>query len=201
MSALADPDLARLVKLLGMLGSAAVGERAAAALKVTEFMQTHGWAWDELLTQEEALPAVSVTVGDDGAQSDVFLTKARTEGYQRGYIDGQRVAAQQQAMAAAQAQAAMHNQAYAAQQAYQPPYNTGLGGLGQAAQTAPKPARTWQDAAREIMALPGWPLMQVHRPKEADFVQSLLARNWTNLTTKQEVWLRDICLRLGVEQW
>jgi hypothetical protein len=45
-----DPDaLERLIKLLGMLGSAHDGERAAAGLKAHEFLKRHGLQWSDVI--------------------------------------------------------------------------------------------------------------------------------------------------------
>ena len=41
----------RLAKLLGMLGSDHVGERAAAGLKATELLRAHGRTWADLIQQ------------------------------------------------------------------------------------------------------------------------------------------------------
>src|SRR5262245_43671621 len=42
-------DLERLVKLLGMLGSAHDGERAAAGLKAHELIRRHGLQWSDVI--------------------------------------------------------------------------------------------------------------------------------------------------------
>jgi hypothetical protein len=61
---LSDIDLQRLIKLCGLLGSAHDGERASAALKVSEFLTIRKLTWaDVLVAQEPPLPEVSVTVG------------------------------------------------------------------------------------------------------------------------------------------
>jgi hypothetical protein len=49
MTALDRPAIARLVKLLGMLGSAHDGERAAAGLKAHELVKRSGLQWDDLI--------------------------------------------------------------------------------------------------------------------------------------------------------
>jgi hypothetical protein len=51
MDRLAPDARDRLVKLLGMLGSAHAGERAAAGLKAHELLQQHGLTWTEVLGQ------------------------------------------------------------------------------------------------------------------------------------------------------
>ena len=44
-----DTDRARLAAILGMLGSAHAGERAAAALQAEAFRRKHGLTWGEVL--------------------------------------------------------------------------------------------------------------------------------------------------------
>ena len=63
---LASDELARLLKLLGMLGSEHSGERAAAALKAHQFVTSRELTWAELLDPADApLPIVSVGVADN----------------------------------------------------------------------------------------------------------------------------------------
>ena len=63
---LAPDELARLLKLLGMLGSEHSGERAAAALKAHQFVESRELTWAELLDPADApLPIVSVGVADN----------------------------------------------------------------------------------------------------------------------------------------
>jgi hypothetical protein len=49
MDRLAPDALDRLIKLLGMLGSAHDGERAAAGLKAHEFIRRHGLTWSDII--------------------------------------------------------------------------------------------------------------------------------------------------------
>jgi hypothetical protein len=49
MDRLAPDALERLIKLLGMLGSAHDGERAAAGLKAHEFIRRHGLQWSDVI--------------------------------------------------------------------------------------------------------------------------------------------------------
>ncbi|WP_026872373.1 hypothetical protein [Inquilinus limosus] len=42
-------DLTRLIRILGMLGSDHVGERAAAALAADKLVRGGGWSWSDLL--------------------------------------------------------------------------------------------------------------------------------------------------------
>jgi hypothetical protein len=58
MSALPPADTSRLVKLLGMLGSAHDGERAAAALKA------HNLVAERRLTWSDVIPSGSARVGE-----------------------------------------------------------------------------------------------------------------------------------------
>jgi hypothetical protein len=52
-----DPQAAdRLIKLLGMLGSAHDGERAAAALKADAFVRSHGLQWRDVIAMPAAVP-------------------------------------------------------------------------------------------------------------------------------------------------
>jgi len=44
----------RLAKLLGMLGSEHIGERAAAGLKATELLRAHGRTWADMIEQFNA---------------------------------------------------------------------------------------------------------------------------------------------------
>ena len=55
MDRLAPDTLDRLVKLLGMLGSAHDGERAAAGLKAHE-LRRHGLTWSDILLAAPAPP-------------------------------------------------------------------------------------------------------------------------------------------------
>ena len=52
-----DALVERLIKLLGMLGSAHDGERAAAGLKAHELLRHHGLTWADILLATPATPA------------------------------------------------------------------------------------------------------------------------------------------------
>ncbi len=54
MAELSTSDRSRLASICGMLTSSHAGERAAAALKATEFLQARGLTWREALDQAEA---------------------------------------------------------------------------------------------------------------------------------------------------
>lgn len=51
VAALPPEAIVRLAKLLGMLGSNHVGERAAAGLKATELLLANGVTWNDLIQQ------------------------------------------------------------------------------------------------------------------------------------------------------
>lgn len=63
--ALSEGELARFIKLCGMMGSAHAGERDAAVGKVNAFLAEHKLTWADVLTPPPSLPAVQVTVGDE----------------------------------------------------------------------------------------------------------------------------------------
>lgn len=61
MASLPPNDRRKLVGVLGMLGSDAVGERAAAALQATRIVKSHGLQWEDLIgglaqTQQQRQP-------------------------------------------------------------------------------------------------------------------------------------------------
>jgi hypothetical protein len=62
-----ESELARLFKILGMLGSAHDGERAAAALKATAWLTEHATSWQALILPEDRNPVVSVGVAERAA--------------------------------------------------------------------------------------------------------------------------------------
>lgn len=62
---LSESDLARFIKLCGMLGSAHAGERDAACVKVNTFLAEHKLSWADVLVPPPSLPVVTVTVGDE----------------------------------------------------------------------------------------------------------------------------------------
>lgn len=187
-----EEELGRLIRILGMLGSASAGERAAAALKAAEWVKAHQTDWQTLLLPPVVVnPVVSVGVGDvprPAPQKPVQPAQAYPSPYAPNVA-----AAVQAAMAQ---QAAVHN-----------PYTGGLGNsyaqagwtnfntVGNVAGIPAGAQPNWQTAAVAVLThftsvLKG--------PKELDFVKSLLARGWPKLTDKQADWLRDICGRAGL---
>jgi hypothetical protein len=66
---LADVDRTRLVKLLGLLGSAHDGERAAAARKAHEHIKALGLQWGDVIIEAvEALPDLKKKDGEPRAR-------------------------------------------------------------------------------------------------------------------------------------
>lgn len=176
-----EEELGRLIRILGMLGSAHEGERAAAALKAAEWVREHQTDWQTLLLPPlVANPVVSVGVGPAEAPQRPVQPAGPWVG---GFTAAARQAAQQATQA--YAQAAMNQQAQPA-----PFTNFNMNG------TTPVGMQpSWQTAAMAVL---------IHFPsvlrggKESDFVQSLLSRGWPKLTDKQAVWLADICSRAGI---
>ena len=60
-----DTDRARLAAILGMLGSAHAGERAAAALQAEAFRKQHGVTWEEVLSPALADPPPTAPIEPD----------------------------------------------------------------------------------------------------------------------------------------
>ena len=69
-AALPPGDRRKLVGVLGMLGSDAVGERAAAVLLATRMVKAHGLVWDDLIgpapAQQHQQQAAPRPRADDG---------------------------------------------------------------------------------------------------------------------------------------
>jgi hypothetical protein len=63
MDRLGPDELERLIKLLGMLGSAHDGERAAAGLKAHELVRRHGLTWSDVLLAAPQTPATPPRLG------------------------------------------------------------------------------------------------------------------------------------------
>lgn len=61
MTPLTNTERQRLAAILGMLGSAHAGERAAAALQAEAFRHKHGLTWGEVLANEQAAQAEEVS--------------------------------------------------------------------------------------------------------------------------------------------
>ena len=196
----AEPDitlgeLGRLIRILGMLGSAADSEVLAAATFAQKWLVEHATSWPALLVPPAAPGVLSVAVGPDQPEATAAARDAAwQDGYAKGLASaGQQLAAQQAAQQAAQRASWQAPQA-AAQSAYvrqatQPAATT---------QSAPHPVGSWQAIAwellqRQLMGIPG-----VLRPKEAQFCQDILARGFHTLTPPQEAWLRDIAGRSAI---
>jgi hypothetical protein len=60
----ATTTIARLVKVLGMLGSPHVGERAAAGLKADQLVKQLGLRWPDIIAVKRAPTTVAADGGD-----------------------------------------------------------------------------------------------------------------------------------------
>jgi hypothetical protein len=184
-------ELARLIKLLGMLGSNSEGERSNAALLADKWVREHSTDWTTLLTPPaEPNPVVSVGVAGDTLDIDDAYRRGYRAGINAGYAQAGSVHAASQnwggGLNAGNPFAATFN---AAQQAAHP-----------APPPAPTPAPTGQQATWKAAAQ----AMLFHYSaflrgqKEQDFITGLLQKNWPKLTDKQADWLRDICARASL---
>lgn len=93
-------DLTRLKKLLGLLGSDHVGERAAAALKVATFIKNNDLSWDILLAKKGLLGTNQVfvhfeepsTTYDENkvwhALAKALIASGKLSSYEAGYCQG-----------------------------------------------------------------------------------------------------------------
>ena len=205
----AEPDitlgeLGRLIRILGMLGSAADSEVLAAARFAQKWLVEHATSWPALLVPPAAPGVLSVAVGPAQPEATAAaLDAAWQDGYAKGLASG----AQQGAAGLAAQGAAWQNatwqgaaQRQAAQQAAQSAVRQAAAQSAptQATQAAPHPVGSWQAIAwellqRQLMGIPG-----VLRPKEAQFCQDILARGFHTLTPPQEAWLRDIAGRSAI---
>lgn len=192
MAVPAAAELTRLVKLLRMLESEAVGERAAAALKVVEWVRGHHTSWPELLEGALVPPVLSVGVGEAPPEAPVRAPGSPvTAPPGGGGKGGSGLGAAPGATSWAQQAANYARQAYYAQGLGQTPYAPGLGaGLGQTVQLP-----DWQAVGAAILA--HFPSV-LRGDKERLFIEGRLARAHFPLTAKQEAWLRDIASRAGL---
>ena len=205
-------ELARLIKLLGMLGSSHDGEALNAARLASKWLVDHATDWDALLTPEPEFPVSGVAT-----QATIKDTK---EAYNRAYDDGfangmktmaAQVKAQAAAMANQQAAQGLHSglgSPYAAQGL------DSMGGLGATphthwqappSQQAPPQQATpanqptpgsWQAVAQALLDSHAQGVPGVFRgTREESFVADILRRGYPNLTGAQEIWLRDIAWR------
>ena len=196
----AEPDitlgeLGRLIRILGMLGSAADSEVLAAARFAQKWLVEHATSWPALLVPPAAPGVLSVAVGPDQPEATAAARDAAwQDGDAKGLASaGQQLAAQQAALQAAQRASWQAPQA-AAQSAYvrqatQPAATT---------QSAPHPVGSWQAIAWELLQRQRSGIPGVLRPKEAQFCQDILARGFHTLTPPQEAWLRDIAGRSAI---
>lgn len=211
MADVTERDVLTLAKMLGLLGSDQVGERAAAALKAHQWVVSRGLAWKEVLLPE----AAGVSVRVKGEQDEVTALRADVVRLTRELASAKAVIRAQEARAA-------DLQGHAAVQAS--PY-ANMGGLGQqyayqnaAAQQAAYNSALNQRAAQQAYAGPGalvqppWlnmarDFLANHQDKlkgsrELDFLTSQIQRGTqfgarTKVSPAQEAWLSDILGRAG----
>jgi hypothetical protein len=214
---IAREDLARLVKMLRLLGSESVGERAAAALKVHSFVVERGLDWKDLLQPEEALPAVTVSVAPDPAEfRPAYPSPAEAMAQHQAFLRAQAAAAaaeeerlrQGRAQAKAAGDAFLHSMRQAAAPPpFGAPHAFGRGvGTGQPGSVPPVSGPdagrlggclgSWQDVAHALL---NWHL-GVLRGKEHEFIVDRLRYNGSGkpLSDRQEMWLRDIARRANL---
>lgn len=175
-------EIGKLIRILGLLASEHAGERAAAALKATEWLQKAGTSWEALLIPPPLLPAVvSVgTTGEEHSAGGVPRARKRRSNFSPG------------ANATPPGQSGVHVPPQAAPgpgPSQVPPTGSGqapppVGALG-----------SWQACAQAVLS--HYPNV-LRGSKEQDFVSQLLQRGQSALTPKQAIWLQDICARAGV---
>lgn len=220
----------RLIRFLEIAGqSAAEGEALAALRQAWKLVQSQNLALHEALAQAgkemldvQRLAGLEMAAFQrgraQGQQEGAALqaTAARAE-YDKGFAEGKRQGALAQASQMQAAKDAQGGQTAGPSSTgpYGPRYgHSHVGGIGanqqgptqNAYSSAPlgsihgAPARRWQDAARELVAL------EVDSPgtlndKSAQFVRDILARGWPALTPKQAEWLESLCDRFEIDGW
>lgn len=210
---LTERDLKRLVKLLKMLGSSAVGERAAAALKVVEFVNAYALTWEDLIFPPEPEPVpIRVRVGKGEAEI-LRLQRALAVAEQA------RQAAEEGLRQAQNARMELERALRRAEQAKPPAgtqspgpgttatsyvrYSTGyVGEAHQASETSQAPP-VWPHATRPPFVVPVLTMLTQHRhllrgDREVGFLTGLIARGKSDLTARQWDWMTDICRRAGL---
>jgi hypothetical protein len=80
MQRLDSTALERLIKLLGMLGSAHDGERAAAGLKAHQLIRRHGLQWSDVVV---ATPAIGWREKAQACRAHLHLLTAAERGFVR----------------------------------------------------------------------------------------------------------------------
>lgn len=206
MADVTERDVLTLAKMLGLLGSDQVGERAAAALKAHQWVVSRGLAWKEVLLPE----AAGVSVRVKGEQDEVTALRADVVRLTRELASAKAVIRAQEASHAAGLQGVQANpyanmgglgQQYAYQNAaaQQAAYNSALNqrAAQQAYQQTVQPP--WLNMAKDFLAN--------HQDKlkgsrELDFLTDQIKRGTqfgarTKVSPAQEAWLSDILGRAG----
>lgn len=111
MADVTERDVLVLAKMLGLMGSDQVGERAAAALKAHQWVMSRGLSWKEVLLPEGA-PQVAVRV--KGQQDEVTALRADVVRLTRELASAKAVIRAQEAT--------VHMKPQAYQQTVQPPW-------------------------------------------------------------------------------
>lgn len=205
MASVTEKEVLTLAKLLGLLGSDQMGERAAAALKAAQWVKQRGVSWKEVLLPEGP-PVVQVQV--KGAPSTEDMLRAEITGWR------QRVAALQHELDTARGtirslEAKAASQAASSQASggpYGPRYGSGGWTAAQAqaasgaAQAAAAGGPAWLGLAQDFMTHHAGLL---RGSKEQGFLQSQIDRgvqygDRVRVSDAQEKWLRDILSRAGM---
>lgn len=201
-------ELERLIRLLGMLGSAHDGEVIAAARFAQKWVAEHDTDWRTLLTPEPEQGVTGVTMAglDPGLLDALEAAHAadRDRVYKNGYQAGLRdMAAQVKAQAhmaatgkppgsawTASGSFSVNQQGLAAQGPHRPPGASGGGNWA---------TGTWQSVAQALLERDAQGIPGVFRGgREAQFVADVLSRGFPTLTQAQEDWLRSIASRNGM---
>lgn len=198
MSAASDPitldELARLIRLLGKMGSDSDAEALAAAKFAVKWVAEHQTDWTALLVPEPDSGVVSVAVGNAAAAEKAEADLAYQMGFDAGLAEGAK-----RTHAAAMAAANLHAAQTAAAHSQWVPFGGSLNSTGPVqAQTAPLGGAGWQAVALAILdhakTVPG----VLRGAREEQFLRDILARGFRTLTQAQEQWLRDIAGRAGM---
>lgn len=213
-------ELAKLIRILGMMGSGSDGEALNAARLAVRWVREKATDWETLLVPPAEAGVVSVTAAADPGEAEALADLAYRDGYQAGF---KAAAAQVKAQAsmASGGMAAGPSQwtsAFATMAASGP--GSPVGGFGASAGSGPGPAAqgpvrgsgasggppgapsgalwppgTWQRVCQDLLDQHAQGIPGVLRSREESFVSDILQRGFATLTPAQEHWLRDIAGR------
>lgn len=220
-------ELSRLIRILGLMGSAHDGEALAAARFAVRWVAEHQTSWEALLVPEPEQGVVSVVAVADPNET----SRLEEAAYEAGYREGLKVMAAQ-----VKAQAGLGAAQVPPQSRWTQTFTTmagnapgaGLGGSGaqvppwarakaqgpvRGSGTSPGtspgaagggagkvwPAGSWQAVAQALLDRDASGVPAVFRgSREQQFVADVLARGFASLTPAQDTWLRDIAGRNGM---